>query len=144
MKLNNQCISINICYLSWDCCIHDPTTNDLYVLQSCGMRETYHLRFLLHDLRHVLCLRADLLASSGIQIHSAQTFCSNSIVCLICHLIFSLCLFEAGNSDSGSIVYNLGNYDSGSVVCDLHLSDGYLEFSLFLDDLCLFLCISLC
>ena len=125
-ELNNQCMKVNLCYLSCDCCNHCPTTRDLWVvLQSCGIRETYLLRFLPYDLTHVLC-RADLVASSCIQIHSAHTFCSNNIVCLICHLIFSLCLFEAGNSDFGDVVYNLGNFDSDSVVCYLHLSVGYL------------------
>jgi hypothetical protein len=119
----------------------NTTTIDLYVvLQSCGMRETYLLWFLLHDLRHVLCLRDDLIASSYIHIHSAHTFCSNSIVCLIFHLIFSLYLFEAGNSDSGSVVSDLGNSNSGSIFCNLHLIDAYLDFSLFLGDLCLSLC----
>jgi hypothetical protein len=144
MKLKNQCMRVNLCYLSCDCCSHYLATIDIYVvLQSCGMRETCHLRFLLHDLRHVLCLRVDILASSDIQIHSAQNYYSNSIVCLICHLIFSLYLFEAGSYDSGSVVSDLENSDSSSIVCDLHLSDGYLDFSLLLDDLCLFLYLSL-
>jgi hypothetical protein len=63
---------------------------------------------------------------------------------LICHFIFSLYLNEVGNSDSDSVVCDLGNFDSGSVVCVLHLSEGYLDCSLFLGDLCLFLCLSLC
>jgi hypothetical protein len=126
MELKNQCMRVNIFYLSCGCCIHYPPTRDLYVvLRSSGMRETYHLRFILHDLRHVIYLRVDMLASFGIQIHSAHTFCSNSILCFICHLIFSLYLFEAEN------------YDSSYVVSDLHLSDCYLELPLFLDDLCL-------
>jgi hypothetical protein len=145
MTLKNQCMKVNLCYLSCDCCIHFPTTRDLYdVLHSCGMRETYLWRFILHDVRYVLCLKADLRATSGIQIHSVQNFCSNSIVCLIFHLIFSLCLIEVGNSDSDSVVCDLGNFDLGSVVCVLHLSEGYLDCSLFLGDLYLFLCLSLC
>jgi len=119
--------------MSCDRCIHCPETRGpCVVLQSCDMRETYHMRFLLHDLRHVICLRDDLLASFGIQIHNAYTFWSNRIVCLICNLIFSLCLFETGNFDSGYVVCDLGNYDSVSIVCDIHLSDCYLDFSLCL------------
>jgi hypothetical protein len=126
-------MKINICYLSCDCCIHCPTTRGLcVVLQSYGMRETFHLRFLLHDLRHFLCLSVDMLASSRIQIHSAHNFCSSSIVCFLCHLIFSLFLFKAVNFESGFDVY------------DLHLSDCYLDFSLFLGDLYLCLCLYLC
>jgi hypothetical protein len=58
-------------------------------------------------------------------------------------LIFSLCPFEARNSNSGSVVCDLENFDSGSVVYDLHLSDGYLDFLLFLDEISLFLFLSL-
>jgi hypothetical protein len=54
-------------------------------------------------------------------------------------LIFSLYLFEDGNFDSGSCVCDLGNFDYGSLVCHIHLSDGYLDFSLFPSDLFLFL-----
>jgi hypothetical protein len=63
-----------------------------------------------------------MLASSCIQIHSAHTFCNNSIECLISHLIFSLCLFEAGNSDVDFVVdvFDLGNFDLDIVLCYLH------------------------
>jgi hypothetical protein len=47
-------------------------------------------------------------------------------------LISSLFLFEAGNSDVDFEVW------------DLHLSEGFLDFSLFLYDLFLYLCLSLC
>jgi hypothetical protein len=111
-------MKVNICYLSCDCCIHCPTTiGPCVVLHFCYMRETSHLRCLLHDLRHVVCLSVDRLAYSDIQIHSSHTFCSNRIVCLLCHLISSLCLFEAGNSDSC--------FD----VCNLHHSDDFLDFN---------------
>jgi hypothetical protein len=80
----------------------------------------------MYDLTHVLYLRDDRPASSSIQIDSAHIFCSNSIVCLICHLIFSLCLFEAENSDSSVVVCDLENFDVGSVVCYLHSSVGHL------------------
>jgi hypothetical protein len=125
------------------------------------------MRFLLHDVRHVLFLRTDMISSSDIQIHSTHNFCSNNILCLIFHLIFSLYLFEDGKYDSSYVVCDLGNYDSSYVVCDLgnydssyvvsdlgnydyasvvydlHLSGGYLDFSLFHGDLFLFLCLSL-
>ena len=90
------------------------------------MRETYLLRFLPYDLTHVLYLRDDMPASSSIQIHSAHIFCSNRIVCLICHLIFSLYLFEAENYDYGVVVCDLENFDAGYVVCYLHSSVGHL------------------
>jgi len=119
-------MKVNLFYLSCDCCIHCPATRAPYVvLQFCDMRETCYLRCLLHDLRHVLFMSVDLLASSCIKIHSAHTFCSNNILCFLFHLISSLSLFETRNSDV--------DFD----VWDLHLSDAFLELSLFLYDLCL-------
>jgi hypothetical protein len=60
-------------------------------------------------------------------------------------LIFSLYLFEDGNSDVDFVadVFDLGNFDSHIVVCYLHWSEGYFDCSLFLSDLCFFLCLSL-
>jgi hypothetical protein len=61
-------------------------------------------------------------------------------------LIFSLCVFEAGNSDVEDVVvaFDLGNFDSDTIVYYLHWSEGNFDGSLFLGDLFFFLCLSLC